>query len=106
MSSTQPGQDERDWEFAELHSLPIIRTIEPPEGWEGEAYLGDGAAINSESSELRLDGLRRDEAKTRVIDWLDARFPLKGLRVWRITATKAPVQPSCRSSANGLLVAT
>lgn len=67
-----PGQDERDWEFAELHSLPIVRTIEPPEGWEGEAYLGDGVAINSESSELRLDGLRIDEAKTRVIDWLES----------------------------------
>ena len=67
-----PGQDERDWEFAELHSLPIVRTIEPPEGWEGEAYLGDGVAINSESSELRLDGLRIDEAKTRVIEWLES----------------------------------
>src|SRR5262249_37361751 len=29
-----PGQDERDWEFAEVFNLPIIRTVQPPEGWE------------------------------------------------------------------------
>src|SRR5262245_53160430 len=42
-----PGQDERDWEFAERLDLPIVRTVEPPEGWDGKAYLGDGPAINS-----------------------------------------------------------
>ena len=26
-----PGQDERDWEFAEVFDLPIIRTVQPPE---------------------------------------------------------------------------
>src|SRR5207244_8315871 len=42
-----PGQDERDWEFAEIFDLPIIRTVQPPEGYTGQAYLGDGPAINS-----------------------------------------------------------
>ena len=41
-----PGQDERDWEFAETFDLPIIRTVQPPEGFEGKAYTGDGPAIN------------------------------------------------------------
>ena len=26
-----PGQDERDWEFAEVFGLPIVRTVQPPE---------------------------------------------------------------------------
>ena len=35
-----PGQDERDWEFAEVFDLPIVRTVAPPEGWSGKAYTG------------------------------------------------------------------
>ncbi len=62
-----PGQDERDWEFAEVYNLPIIRTVQPPEGWEGKAYLGDGPAINSGF----LDGLGVAEAKERMIVWLE-----------------------------------
>ena len=62
-----PGQDQRDWDFATAYGLPIIRTVEPPEGWEGEAYTGDGPAINSEW----LDGLAVAEAKARAIDWLE-----------------------------------
>ena len=37
-----PGQDERDWEFAEVFDLPIVRTVQPPEGFDGKAYTGDG----------------------------------------------------------------
>jgi leucyl-tRNA synthetase len=61
-----PGEDQRDWDFAKAHGLPIIRTVQPPDGWEGEAYTGDGPAINSEW----LNGLSRDEALARAIDWL------------------------------------
>ena len=61
-----PGQDERDWEFAELFELEIIRTVKPPEDWEGKAYTGDGPAINSSF----LDGLEIDSAKSKMIDWL------------------------------------
>src|SRR5439155_4806005 len=43
-----PGQDERDWDFAKAYDLPIIRTVQPPDDWEGEAYTGDGPAINSQ----------------------------------------------------------
>ena len=32
-----PGQDQRDWEFAEKFDLPIVRTVQPPEGFEEEA---------------------------------------------------------------------
>ncbi|MEU5162906.1 leucine--tRNA ligase [Streptomyces sp. NPDC020875] len=65
-----PGQDERDWEFAEAFELPIIRTVRPPDGWEGEAYTGAGPAINSANDRLSLDGLDVAEAKSRMIAWL------------------------------------
>jgi leucyl-tRNA synthetase len=62
-----PGQDQRDWEFAKAYGLPIVRTVQPPEGWAGEAYTGDGPAINS----AWLDGLGRDQAIERAAAWLE-----------------------------------
>ena len=62
-----PGQDERDWEFATKFNLPIIRTVQPPENFDGNAYLGDGQAINSEF----LDRLNVADAKKRIIEWLE-----------------------------------
>ncbi len=63
-----PGQDERDWEFAEIYNLPIIRTVQPPPDYAGKAYLGDGPAINSGF----LNGLHVEDAKRRMIEWLEA----------------------------------
>lgn len=62
-----PGQDERDWEFATKFELPVIRTVEPPKDFEGEAYLGDGPAINSDF----LNGLNVADSKKRIISWLE-----------------------------------
>ncbi|MBL7994103.1 leucine--tRNA ligase, partial [bacterium] len=62
-----PGQDERDWEFAEMYNLPIIRTVQPPSGFDGKAYTGDGPAINSGF----LDGLVITDAKKKTIEWLE-----------------------------------
>ncbi len=62
-----PGQDERDWEFAEKFDLPILRTVQPPEDFEGKAYTGDGPAINSGF----LDGLQVTEAKEKMTAWLE-----------------------------------
>ena len=42
-----PAEDERDFAFAEVHGLPVVRTTQPPEGFEGGAYSGEGAHINS-----------------------------------------------------------
>jgi len=63
-----PGQDQRDWDFAISHDLPIVRTVEPPQDWEGEAWTGDGPAINSEW----LDGLEVDEAVEKALTWLES----------------------------------
>jgi leucyl-tRNA synthetase len=68
-----PGQDERDWEFAERFGLPIIRTVQPPADWTGEAYAGEGPSINSANDEVSLDGLGVAEAKRVIIDWLEQR---------------------------------
>ncbi|HMD13620.1 MAG TPA: class I tRNA ligase family protein, partial [Bacteroidota bacterium] len=65
-----PGQDERDWEFAETFDLPIVRTVQPPENWSGKAFIDEGPAINSSNSEISLNGLSIDEAKKKIIDWL------------------------------------
>jgi len=67
-----PAEDERDWAFAQLHQLPIVRTVQPPEGWEAEgggAYTGDGVKVNSGF----LDGLDVVTAKARAIEWLEER---------------------------------
>ncbi len=78
-----PGQDQRDWDFARVYDLPIVRTVEPPADFDGEAYLGDGPAINS----AFLDGLEIAEAKERIIRWLEeqgtGRFKIQyKLRDW------------------------
>ncbi|NDL56705.1 leucine--tRNA ligase [Phytoactinopolyspora mesophila] len=76
-----PGQDERDWEYAERFDLPIIRTVQPPEGFDGEAYIGEGPAINSANDEISLDGLNVAEAKSAIIAWLES----KGLGTGTVT---------------------
>ncbi len=64
-----PAEDQRDWDFAKAYDLPIVRTVAPPDGWEGEAYTGEGPRINSEW----LDGLTDTaEAKAKAIEWLES----------------------------------
>jgi leucyl-tRNA synthetase len=63
-----PGQDQRDWDFATEYDLPIIRTVQPPDDFDGEAYTGEGPAINSQW----LDGLEVEPAIAKTIEWLEA----------------------------------
>jgi leucyl-tRNA synthetase len=67
-----PGQDQRDWDFAEMFDLPIIRTVRPPEGFDGKAYTGEGPAVNSTGPGVSLDGLDVAGARQRVIGWLES----------------------------------
>jgi leucyl-tRNA synthetase len=82
-----PGEDQRDWDFAKAHGLPIVATVKRPEGWvDDQAYTGDGVKINSGF----LDGLSIDEAKRKAIDWLVAEGIGQGkvnfrLRDWGIS---------------------
>ena len=65
-----PAEDDRDFAFAHVHGLHVVRTTAPPEGFEGSgggAWRGDGEKINSGF----LDGLDVAAAKDRSIEWLE-----------------------------------
>ncbi|MHB8439938.1 MAG: leucine--tRNA ligase [Acidimicrobiales bacterium] len=64
-----PAEDDRDWDFAAEHGLRVVRTTQPPEGFDGGAWTGDGTKINS----AFLDGLDIAGAKQRAIEWIEAR---------------------------------
>ena len=65
-----PAHDERDFEFAMKHVLPIRVVIEPPD-WDGgeleEAYTGPGNMVNSGP----FSGTPGDVAVQRVTAWLE-----------------------------------
>ncbi|MER7590085.1 leucine--tRNA ligase [Micromonospora sp. NPDC127501] len=81
-----PAQDERDWAFAEVFELPIVRTVQPAEGFDGKAYTGDGPAINSAAPErgLDLNGLGVTDAKAAIIAWLEANGHGTGAVTYRL----------------------
>jgi len=62
-----PAEDDRDFAFAQAYGLPVVRTVKPPDSFEGGAYTGDGEKINSGF----LDGLDVPTAKARAIEWLE-----------------------------------
>ncbi|NYD41341.1 leucine--tRNA ligase [Nocardioides panaciterrulae] len=85
-----PGQDQRDWDFAKAFDLPVVRTVQPPEGWEGDAFTGDGPAINSANDEIDLSGMGVAEAKSTTIAFLERRGLGRGtvnfrLRDWLLS---------------------
>jgi leucyl-tRNA synthetase len=79
-----PGGDERDFAFAEAFDLPVLRTVEPPAGFEGGAWTGDGAIINSSNASVSLDGLDVAAAKRAIIDWLVAEGLGEGTITYRL----------------------
>ena len=79
-----PAHDQRDFEFAREFELPIVGVISPSDEWVAErgvsaldaqtwpeAYVGDGAAMSSANDEVSLDGLRVDDAKRVIGEWLE-----------------------------------
>ncbi len=61
-----PAGDERDWVFATRFGLPIVEVVKGGDPAVGP-YVDDGPHVNSGF----LDGLHNDEAKVRVIEWLE-----------------------------------
>ncbi len=68
-----PAQDQRDWDFATAFDLPIVRTVEPPADFDGEAFVGSGRAINSANDEVSLNGMDVPEAKATIIAWMEGK---------------------------------
>jgi len=70
-----PAHDQRDLDFARKYGLRVTPVVLPPGAdpasfaIAGEAYVGDGTIINSDF----LDGLGVDQAKSRIIEHLEAR---------------------------------
>jgi leucyl-tRNA synthetase len=64
-----PAHDQRDFEFATSHKLPIIHVIYPNSGelTLNQAFEGEGLMINSHS----FNGLSSNQAKERIIDWME-----------------------------------
>ncbi|MBB3675725.1 leucine--tRNA ligase [Modestobacter versicolor] len=65
-----PGEDTRDWDFAQVFGLPVVRTVQPPADFDGGAYTGTGPMINSSNEQLSLDGLDKAAAIAAVTEWL------------------------------------
>jgi leucyl-tRNA synthetase len=65
-----PGEDTRDWEFAEAFGLPVVRTVQPPADFDGGAWTGVGPMINSSNDAISLDGLGKAEAIATITEWL------------------------------------
>ena len=63
-----PGHDERDWEFAKKHDLPIVQVIRPADGSEididAAVYVEKGICMNSGE----YDGLGFDDAFNAIAD--------------------------------------
>ncbi|HEY9900267.1 MAG TPA: leucine--tRNA ligase [Pantanalinema sp.] len=62
-----PGHDQRDYEFAKAMGLSIREVIQGG-NLDEAAYSGDGPHVNSGF----LDGLGLEEAKAKMIAWLEA----------------------------------
>ncbi|WP_277455121.1 leucine--tRNA ligase [Janibacter sp. DB-40] len=65
-----PSGDQRDFEYATAFGLPIVHTVQAPEGHEG-AWTGDGTIINSTAEGISLDGLTVAEGKAKITAWLE-----------------------------------
>jgi leucyl-tRNA synthetase len=68
-----PGHDERDFEFARVFGLPVVRVVAAP-GDTADTPLGDAAYTDDAEGRLvnsgHFDGLPVAEAKRAVTEWL------------------------------------
>jgi leucyl-tRNA synthetase len=66
-----PGHDERDWEFAKKHGLPIKQVIAPADGSEididAAVFIDKGVTVNSGD----YDGLDYQAAFDAIADWFE-----------------------------------
>ncbi len=63
-----PAHDQRDYEFAAKHNLPIIQVIKN-NNISKKAYEGEGLLINS----AQFNGMPSEKAKDEIVKWLAKR---------------------------------
>jgi leucyl-tRNA synthetase len=82
-----PGHDERDFEFATVFDLPIVRVVAGPEIVDLHAPL-EVAYTEDEGGRLvnsgEFTGLSVDDAKRAVADWLSAHGQGRGVVNYRL----------------------
>jgi len=78
-----PSGDQRDYEFAQEHGLPIVPTVAEQQGLD-HAYSGEGTLINSANDDVSLNGLDVAAAKTRIIEWLESKGLGTGTTTYRL----------------------
>ena len=82
-----PGHDERDFEFAQVFNLPIVRVVAGPED-QADTPLGDAAFTDDEHGRLvnsgAFDGLPVQDAKRTVTEWLAERQHAKAVVNYRL----------------------
>lgn len=77
-----PAHDERDHAFARKFDLPIREVIRSPQGHDilEAAWTGGGVAVNSPL----IEGLDVEEAKAKIIGWLEDRGAGRGKVQYRL----------------------
>ncbi len=72
-----PGHDERDFEFAKVFDLRIVRVVAPSLDDANKplnaAETEPGVAVNSRNADVSLDGMDTVEAKTLITGYLESR---------------------------------
>ncbi|AMW04120.1 leucine--tRNA ligase [Gemmatimonas phototrophica] len=82
-----PGHDERDFEFAQVFNLPIVRVVAGPDD-HADTPLGDSAFTDDEQGRLvnsgEFDGLAVQDAKRTVTTWLEGQQHAKAVTNFRL----------------------
>ena len=76
-----PGQDERDWEFATRFGLPIVRTVQPPDGLGGRGVHRRRARRSTRPTTRSAWTAWASTTRRRaIIEWLEQHGHRRGAR--------------------------
>ncbi len=105
-----PGHDERDFDFARRHNLPIPVVIAPPD-WNGKpleaSYAGEGTMVNSGAfdgmssrqgyeavaDEMQKKGVGQRKVNYRLRDWLISRQRYWGAPIPMVYCDRCGILP-------------